>query len=61
VLAALLLALVGLTGPALPGVGAGVRAASDEVTILTGEPAEIDPALQGDIDSARVGAPQVRP
>lgn len=56
VLAALLLALVGLTGPALPGVGAGVRAASDEVTILTGEPAEIDPALQGDIDSARVGA-----
>ncbi len=58
VLGALVLAAVGLLGGAASGVGPGSAAAAgkDEVTILNGKPAELDPALQGDIGSARVGA-----
>ena len=58
VLGALVLAVVGLLGGAASGVGSGSAAAAgkDEVTILNGKPAELDPALQGDIGSARVGA-----
>ena len=58
VLGALVLAAVGLLGGAASGVGSGSAAAAgkDEVTILNGKPAELDPALQGDIGSARVGA-----
>lgn len=55
--AAIVLAAVGLVAAGAPGIGpATVRAAGDEVTIYTGKPAEVDPALQGDIASARVGA-----
>lgn len=57
-IAALVLASVGLAGGAAPGPGPnGVAAAGkDEVSILNGEVASLDPALQGDIASARVGA-----
>jgi oligopeptide transport system substrate-binding protein len=55
--AAIVLTSIGLSAAGTPGIGAApVRAAGDAVTIYTGEPAEIDPALQGDIASARVGA-----
>jgi oligopeptide transport system substrate-binding protein len=54
---AIVLAAVGLSAAGTSGFGpTTVRAAGDEVTIFTGAPTEIDPALQGDIDSARVGA-----
>ena len=57
-LAALVLAAVGLLGGVAVGrpPGRRPRRPADEVTILTGEPTELDPALQGDIGSARVGA-----
>jgi oligopeptide transport system substrate-binding protein len=56
--AALILAVVGLSGGAAPGAGpTGLAAAGkDEVSILNGAVASLDPALQGDIASARVGA-----
>jgi oligopeptide transport system substrate-binding protein len=55
---ALVLATVGLAGGAAPGAGpTGVAAAGkDEVSILNGAVDSLDPALQGDIASARVGA-----
>ncbi|MEO8229493.1 MAG: peptide ABC transporter substrate-binding protein [Chloroflexota bacterium] len=57
-IAALLLASTGLAGGAGPGPGTtGVAAAGkDEVSILSGDVASLDPALQGDIASAQVGA-----
>jgi oligopeptide transport system substrate-binding protein len=56
--AALILACVGLAGGAGPGAGPRAVAAADKdaVTILNGSVASLDPALQGDIASARVGA-----
>ena len=50
---ALLLVSVGVTGA---GAARVAGAAKDEVTILAGAPSALDPAIQGDIDSARVGA-----
>jgi ABC-type transport system substrate-binding protein len=55
--AAAVLAAIGLLGGGVGGAGPGAaRAAGDQVTILTGEATQLDPALQGDIASARVGA-----
>ena len=57
VLAALVLVLAGTLGtPAGLGGGTARGAGRDDVSILTGTPAELDPALQGDIASARVSA-----
>jgi ABC-type transport system substrate-binding protein len=50
---ALLLVAVGIAGA---GPNAVAGAAKDAVTILVAAAAELDPARQGDIDSARVGA-----
>jgi oligopeptide transport system substrate-binding protein len=56
-IAALVLACVGLAGGAGPGGPTAVVAADkNAVTILNGSVASLDPALQGDIASARVGA-----
>jgi ABC-type oligopeptide transport system substrate-binding subunit len=56
--AALILVVAGLAGEAGPGVGRTEVAAvgKDEVSILNGAVGTLDPALQGDIASARVGA-----
>ena len=55
--AAIALAALGLLGGgAVGGHPDAAIAAGDEVTILTGEPTLLDPALQGDIGSARIGA-----
>lgn len=57
-IAALILAGVGLAAGAGPGSGPAtvVAAGSGDVTILNGTVSSLDPALQGDIASARVGA-----
>ena len=54
----LVLATIGLAGGAGPGTRPTDVAAAgkDEVSILSGPVASLDPALQGDIASARVGA-----
>lgn len=57
-IAALVLATIGLAGGAGPGARPSDVAAAgkNEVSILSGPVASLDPALQGDIASARVGA-----
>ena len=57
VAAAIALAALTLLGGGVVGGRPDVAAAAgDEVSILTGEATQLDPALQGDIASARVGA-----
>ena len=55
---ALIVASSGLAGGAGPGAGpiAVAAAGKDQVTIFNGDVTSLDPALQGDIASARVGA-----
>ena len=55
---ALIVACIGLAGGAGPGAGpiAVAAAGKDQVTIFNGDVTSLDPALQGDIASARVGA-----
>ena len=54
--AALMLAAVAILGPGRSVAGVAAAGARDEATLLLGRPSQLDPALQGDVGSARVTA-----
>jgi ABC-type oligopeptide transport system substrate-binding subunit len=54
--AALLLAAVAILGPGRSVTGVAAAGARNEATVLFGLPSQLDPALQGDVGSARVTA-----